>query len=146
MKTTWVLVADAARARLFSVTRRNEWTLAQSLEHAESRLAGHELMSDGPGAMKQPAGSGRTVMSPPTPPREVEAQRFARELVDLLVDGHGKSAYHSLVLCAPPHMLGLLRKGLPVAVERLVSAGIDKNYTHLPDRELPEWLSEALAA
>ena len=57
-----------------------------------------------------------------TSPKEAEFEHFAHELAQALHDGHGQQAYKRIVLVAPPHFLGLLRKMLNDTVSKLISA------------------------
>ncbi len=144
--TTWILVCDASRARLFTTPGRGRpWTLLHELSHPESRLKGQAINSDKPGRTQQSSGAGsRPAMEPPTPPKEVEAEHFAAHLAEVLGNGHGHNAYARLVLVAPPHFLGLLRQSLSTQVSKRVTHSIDKDYTSLRQDELPERLDEAL--
>src|SRR5882724_8842954 len=55
---TWILLADAASARLYvSGERPGDWTLLREIEHPESRMRPSELLSDRPGRVKQSTGS-----------------------------------------------------------------------------------------
>ena len=146
MNTTWILVSNASRARLFSVPRKGQaWTLVRELEHPESRLKGQDIMSDAPGRVQQSFGAGsRPAMEPTTPPKEVEAERFALELANVLDDGHGQNAYARLVLVAPPQFLGLLRKSIGNQVAKRVTASLDKDLTEVKDIDLPERIADVL--
>ncbi len=141
--TTWILIGDASRARLFACSgRSNPWTLVREFDHPGSRAKGQDIMADKPGRVRQSAGAGsRPAMAPPTPPKEVEAEHFAHQLGTVLEDGHGHNAYVRLVLVAPPNFLGLLRKVVSTPVSKRIVADVDKDYTHLPERQLPERLA-----
>ncbi len=144
---TWILVADAARARIFSVRPREGWHLEQSLEHAKSRAKGIDLMSDAAGSVRQSfRGAKRPAMAPHTPPKDVEAEHFARELGGALLQGLDARAFQSLVVVAPPRMLGVLRRVMPHPVQRVMSVTIDADYTQVPDHELPSYLGAAVGA
>lgn len=54
----------------------------------------------------------------------------------MLDEGHGQQAYARLVLVAPPHFLGLLRKGLSHTLSKLVVASADKDYLHISQAEM----------
>ena len=142
----WILVSNASRARLFATAGKlKPWTLVREIEHPESRVKGQDIMSDAPGRVRQSAGSGsRPVMEPTTPPKEVEAEHFAQELAGVIEGGHGRDEFARLVLVAPPHFLGLLRKCLSAPASKRLNATIDKDYTQLPDRDLPERVAEVL--
>ena len=136
---TWVLIADSSRARLYSVPQRGKpWTLVDEYTHDASRVSQGGLTTDQPGRSH---GSGvgkgaRSAMDSKSSPKEVEVGHFVHELVEVLHHGHGQQAYERIVLVAPPHFLGLLRKGLNDTVSKLISASVDKDYLHLPESEM----------
>ncbi len=135
---TWILVCDASRARIFSLTDWDKpWKLAHELDRPEARAKTSDLVTDGVGRVQQ---SGNTSLKPgmesPTDPKEVEAMRFAQEIAELLSKGRTRGDFGELVVAAAPHFLGLLRKKISDPVARLVQRSIDKDYTHLSAREL----------
>jgi len=143
---TWILLADAASARLYvSGERPGDWTLLRELEHPESRMRPSELLSDKPGRVKQSTGS-RAALEPPTPRRKVEAERFARELAQVLDEGAVSGACERLVLVAPPAFLGVLRDKLSSRVAARVSDVIEKDYLHLDQPTLKKRLERELEA
>jgi protein required for attachment to host cells len=143
---TWILLADAASARLYvSGERPGDWTLLRQLEHAESRMRPSELLSDKPGRVKQSTGS-RAALEPPTPRKKVEAERFARELAQVLDEGVVSGGCERLVLVAPPAFLGVLRDKLPPRVAARVSDVIEKDYLHLDQPTLKKRLERELEA
>ena len=144
--TTWILVGDASRARLFATAGKlKPWTLVQELDHPQSRLKGQDITTDKPGRVRQSFGAGtRPAMAPPTSVKEVEAEHFTQELAALLEGGHGRNAFSRLVLVAPPHFLGMLRKLLSAPVSKRIVGTVDKDLTQLTERELPERLAEVL--
>ena len=143
---TWILLADAASARLYlSGERPGDWTLLRELEHPESRMRTSELLSDKPGRVKQSTGS-RAALEAPTPRKKVEAERFARELAKVLDEGVVSGACERLVLVAPPAFLGVLRDKLPRRVAERVSDVIEKDYLHLDQPTLRKRLEKELDA
>ena len=155
-ETTWVLISDASRARLFSIERPGlPLQLVQEFEHPESRAANQDLASDRPGRVQQsgqshgpmagPSKGSRSAAEPQTTPKEVEHQHFARELAAALYKGATGNAYTHLVLAAPPQFLGLLREFIDETVRKRVTASMHKDYTHLDLRELTERVQESLA-
>lgn len=143
--TTWILLSNASRARLLARqdTARSV-SVIEELIHPASREKGMDLVSDRPGRVQQSAGTHeRSAMEPPTPPKEVEAERFARALAERLERGLNEHAFSRLVLVAPPHFLGLLRQQLGKEVAKCLVMSLDKDYTLVDLRELPDLLPEA---
>ncbi len=152
----FLLVADASRARLFRQSTDGRYELLESFDHGESRARARDLVADatgrkpiGPsvgsryGARAVALGFGRPGVAPTTEPKEVEAQKFARELADALevwLDAESR-----LVLAAPPHFLGLLRATLSGPIAKRVELTLDKDLTQLDPRELRERVRGALS-
>src|SRR4029079_10599152 len=81
-------------------------------------------------------GNGRPGVEAETDPKEVEAQKFARELAGELKKGLDDHAYDALILAAPPHFLGLLKDALDDQVRRRVEATIAKDLSPLAPSEI----------
>ena len=145
---TWILVADASRARLFSSPKKGQlWKLMEEFDHPESRMKNREINMKEQGRTRQSFGAGhRPRMEPDTEPKEVEAEHFAHELVKKLSNGLTHKAYSSLALVAPPHFLGLLRGMLDDQTSKRVVAMVDKDYTDSDVGELRERLDEVVHA
>jgi protein required for attachment to host cells len=143
----WVLVADASRARIFSIPENHKpkkplaWVLEKEFDHPEGRAKATDLTTDVPGRVKQSFGAGsRPAMEVPTDPKEVEAQAFARQLAESLEQGLNHNKFVRVTLVAPPHFLGLLRGTVSEQVSKRIHQSINKDLTLLPARELSEHL------
>jgi len=143
---TWIVLADAATARLYEQSGpHGNWALVAELQHPESRARDSELVTDKPGRVKQSKGY-RTAMEYRTPPKKVEAKKFARQLAKTLDDGVVREAYGRLVLVAPPGFVGMLRDELSDRVRARIAALVEKDYLHLDQRKARERLEEQLQA
>lgn len=119
----------------------SEWVKFEEQEHPDSRVRASELVTDRQG--RNSASSGRTgktgqTTTRHTDPFEVEEQRFAHRLGQILNDAHAQNAYDQLVIVAPPQFLGTLRGELVDRVQKAIYATINKDYAGLDDRELAE--------
>lgn len=143
MEPTWILVADAARARLFTVERPRGplQELADFVNPAE-RLQERELTTDDPGRFTAPGGS-RHAVGEARRTKDEYARRFADELAGYLRHARTRDEYRRLYLVADPRFLGTLREQLDEPTQRLVVAAIDKEISardpaairrHLPER------------
>ncbi len=143
MGKVWVIAADAARARIFEADQRTGKGLreVETWVNPEMRNRSAELASDRPGRSWAASGDGRHAMDEPTDPKEVEAQRFAREVLERLNQAFQQKHFHHLVVAAAPHFLGLLRAGLSGGLKKTVSVELDKDLCHL---ERPEQIREHL--
>lgn len=106
--TTYIVVADAARARVFT---RDALKLEEkdSLVHAEGRLHEGDLVTDREGDVHESsATSARSAGGESTASDHHEAL-FAREVADRLYRARVENTLEKLILVAPPRFLGLLR-------------------------------------
>lgn len=146
MTDRWVLVANASEASLYVDDARGDLHLVRRHEHPQSREKNIDLTTDING--RKPGGGrgadGRPGAEPQTQPKEVEHQRFARLLATDLERGRVDHAYAKLVLCAPPHFLGLLRNSLDKQTLGQVECSLDKDLTHLDERHVAQAVQSAL--
>jgi protein required for attachment to host cells len=145
-ETTWVLIADAGRARLFE-HHRSRKSLELVFEDDRPELRDHAQMrdSDRPGRTHESSSPTRHAMQPQTTPTQRAREHFARELVERLQSGVNQHRFGQLLLVAPPTMLGELRSHLDEGLRERVIAEIDKDLTKISAHELPEHLSEWLS-
>ncbi len=143
MEPTWILVADSARARLFSVDRpRGPLTEHADYVNPADRLREQDLRSDAPGRGIG-RGGGRFAMGGDTGAKDQEAARFARHLADVLQKGRTAHEFVRLYLMASPNFLGALREVMDPATAACVVASYAKDVVreqaagirkHLPYR------------
>lgn len=144
---TRVLVADAARARIFSSDRQlTELVLVETIEHAAGRLRTSELVTDGPGRSSGGLGSVGSAMDAHTDPAEVEEEHFARSLAQRLAHAVSTDDVRHVVLVAPPRFLGRLRQLVPPNVRQRVSVEVTKDLTKVPPADLPGLIARHLPA
>lgn len=145
MNAIWIVVAESARAKIFSRARVGG-TLREiaALSHPESRLHDTALTSDGPGRSFDSYGEGRHGMEQASDPQHREAQAFAREIARHLDHGRNERSYDALVLIAPPKFLGLLRATLDKPARELVLAEINKNLVEADLETVEHQISAAL--
>jgi len=134
MSITWIMVANASQAKLFSNSGPNRGlTLLKELLHPESREKTSNLVSDRSGSN---VGTGHGAFVPATDPKHHEAERFAQELTRELEEGRVNNAYDRLILVASAPFIGLINSRLPGQVRSKLSESIEKDYTRLPIKEL----------
>jgi protein required for attachment to host cells len=138
---TWVLVADAHRARIFDVedaglVPRLRTTLHARPDGSAAIEGGRPDNATGHGAKTGGPEHGWTTGD--YTPGEAEEHRFVHELVRVLERGVADTHFHHLVVVAPPKLLGMLRDGLTRELAQRVRASTHKDWGHLPDGELTE--------
>jgi protein required for attachment to host cells len=146
--TTWILVAGSSRALLYAADDGvKAWTLLKEFAHPASRVSEGGLTTGPAGRTHGSAtGGARSAMESKTSPKEVQFEHFAHELANALQDGHGRNACSRIVLIAPPHFLGLLRKTISGPVSKRVVAAVDKDYLHLSEEQIRRHLGPSIAA
>lgn len=143
--TTWVVVADSSRGRIYVQDQPNtELRETEDLIHPRSRLHGGDLVSDRPSSDGGAVGQGRHVIDARTQPKEHEAETFAKEIAKHLERARLERKYQRLVLIAPPAFLGKLRENLDNKVLDLVVGQVDKNLVMHPVEELRQHLVQVL--
>lgn len=142
-KTTWVLVCDGAKARIFANTGPGTGlALVTGAEHPESRLHTRDIGTDQPGRSFDSSGQGRHAMEPPVDWHRFEKTRFAGEMA-AIIDGAAKAdRFDRLVVTAPPQVLGDLRKALGKHARDRVVGELDKDLTHLEPNALAPHLRD----
>lgn len=136
--TTWILVADGARARILA----NEGP-GKGLSDAFQRdfVGTNELMremvSDKPGRTQGSADASRHAFQPQTEWHRFDKQQFAKRMAEILEKAAVAKAYDRLVLVAPPQALGDLRAELGRHAKKKVTGEIDKDLTHVAVHDLP---------
>ncbi len=144
MTTTWIVVANASRGRLYENAGIGKGlTLLSEFEHPESRMKNGDLVSDRPGYM-QSVGNGHGSRQPATEPKQHEAEQFAHEIARVLESGRNQNKYERLILVASPSFLGLLKSKLPDQVRGTVSDTIEKDYTQVTEKELAKHLEHCI--
>jgi protein required for attachment to host cells len=144
MATSWILVANASEAKVFSNKGIGKGLeIVAKLKHPDSRKKASDLVSDRPGHMPG-AGNGHGSHIPLTDPKQHQHDIFARELVHQLDQGRTSNSYQRLIVVAEPHFRGLLNGVMNSQVSGLVSDTIDKDYTKLNDKELATHLEKVI--
>ncbi len=144
-KTTYVLIADGARARLFVVEEGTaDLKPALGQEFIGTNLPSREIASDRPGRSFDSAGSGRHAMEPPTDPHRHAERVFAQEVAAVLENALRRNEFHNLVVVAPPKALGDLRGEFSDALRNRVTAELNKDLTKVAIHDLPSHLAEIL--
>lgn len=144
--TTWILIADGARARIV----KNDGpglgidALDELIFESENRKVG-DIMADKPGRSYDSVGGGRHAMEYSADPVRRDEQAFANMLTQVLFKAHEKGDYSRLILVAPPQMLGDLRAAMPDALKGAIEAEINKDLTQIPNGDLAGHLADVIS-
>jgi protein required for attachment to host cells len=144
--TTWILVSDASRAKLYSTTGRHQpLHLEREIANPSGRAREQDLVSDQAGRIRKGGMHGvHSAMDPQTTAHQAAADEFARELGHLLHHEHERGSFASLVIAAPPHFLGELRELLSKDVVSSLKASVAKDLIHVETHKLRERLNASL--
>ncbi len=142
MDNTWILVANASTATLYSFTPtesgkgKPQLTVVAELSHPQSREKDQELTSDRPGEYISGTG-GHGNFAEASDPHQYEAVIFARELFHKLEQGRVSHQYRDLILVASPHFLGLLRQSIDERpLKNVAIQEVHKDYTKEKPQDL----------
>ena len=144
MMTTWVLVADAYRARLFGAERpASPLSELRDLASPEARLHERDLVSDKGGRDTNRMSGGHGLGDNRSHKQDI-ADRFAQQVCELLESARVAGELSKLYVIAAPAFLGLLRKHQSPSLRQLVAAEIDKSLASQEPasirKHLPEYL------
>jgi protein required for attachment to host cells len=142
--TTWILIADGARARIFANNGPGKGIEPVGVELDADHRPDREIMSDKPGRAFESVGTARHAIEPHHDPHKELKRAFSEQLATLLDQQLAAKAFDRVVLVAPPEMLGDLRSALSAHVKAAVCAELDKDLTKTPEAELPQHLGAVL--
>ncbi len=139
MTATWIVSANASRARIFAQQGStagmeevsdfvNEAVRLRSSDTETDRLG----PTSGTGSIHNTGGATpNKLYQPRVSPEKHQAELFARDLCDFLLKAAQEGQYEELDLVVSPQFLGAVRQLLDPEVRSRVKVEIDKDYTHL---------------
>jgi protein required for attachment to host cells len=138
--TTWILIADGARARVYLNDGPGKGLKPAVPEEFSADLPRtRDVISDRPGIKSGPGASHG--FAPREDWHQFEKRRFAGSMAKMLNEAAHRNAYDRLVLVAPPEPLGALRAKLDATTRGLVVKEIGKDLTGVPAHDLPKRLN-----
>jgi protein required for attachment to host cells len=143
--STWVLVADTGRARLFELRDDTPDLIEIACDiNPEGRAGERRLGTDRAPTVNESVGPARHSIEPHTSAREKISHAFARRIADELERGRGRRRFGRLILVAPAKFLGALHESLGAALRDSVAGELNKDLTALPVARLQERLMPLL--
>ena len=141
--TTWILVADAARARVLAATGpRAPLAQVPGLHLESEHQKTSDIVSDKAGRTFQSVGSGRSAYEAREDPHRALKKSFAHHLSELLDQKAAAGAFDRVVLVAPPAFLGDLRAAISESVRGRVHGEVAKDLTKTPNDEVRSHLGD----
>ena len=146
MDASWIVTANASRARFFSQAAPSAGLeKVEDMVNAGARLRTSETESDkiGPtAATKSMHNTGGALPNkayePHQTPVEHQTELFAKNVAEFLLKGQQQGRFRQLCIVASPQFLGILRQQLDSNVASAVSLEINKDYTQASTAELQE--------
>ena len=141
MPTTWVIAADASRARIFRMPDRNrDLEEIGDFVHQASRAKDRDLITDAQGRyFGGELGMGHSAPSR-TDPTEYEADRFSKQLSDYVEKARTQHEFDNLCLIAPPKFLGMMRQNLSREAQKLINKEIPKDISWFNPRDIETYI------
>lgn len=137
MAKNWLIVADQANARVFSVGKpRSRLKELAQIEHPAGRLRNQRFDADRPGRAFQTTGNKRHALQRKVDPRTQQAMVFARTVADQIERARLSGELERLVLVAPPKFLGMLRGALGGAINNILQGEFPMNLTAMKPNEI----------
>lgn len=139
--TTYIVVADAARARVFT---RDALKLVEldSLVHAANRLHEGDLVTDRGADVHESMSTSSRSSGGESTARTHEETIFAKEVAERIYRARVDNTMEKLILVAPPRFLGQLRDKLDGPTTKLVIHSLAKDLSKASLEEIQEAVSD----
>ena len=139
--TQIIVTADSAGARLIG-SNEGRFYVIEALDHPDGRLHNAEINADKPGRVGDRHGGAPHTLEAEESPHQRKVADFARQLCARLDRGRQQGELKSLVICAEPHLLGILRSTLDKNTAALVSQWLNKDLQKVPLHDLAGHLGQ----
>ena len=143
---TWVLIADGEKALfLENQTDGEDPYLKVVKKEEQDNPPNREQKANRTGRMPD-TGQGQRSAMDDTDWHELNKERFAADLADMLYERAHKGRFDHLVLVAAPNILGELRDQVHQEVQEKIIGEIPKTLTNHPLNEIEDIVKQDLAA
>lgn len=142
MPTTWIVAADASRARILQVADRERLVEVEDLVNPEGRLHNREINTDAKGRFEGPDRPGGHSSDDEERTVDHYNELFAKRVADYLDKARTDRRYERLVVVAAPKMLGQLRQELDKEVEKLLLDEVPKDLSWFNAREIERYFAK----
>jgi protein required for attachment to host cells len=143
----WIVVCDAARARVFGAPELGARMIEISdLIEPAGRMSGRELGSDRPGRGMDRASGGRHAMEPPLDPHTKAEQEFAHAIAETLDQAQRSGRFEQWALIAPASLLGHLRPRLRPACRAQCAFEWVRDLTGFSSQQIADHVRDELAS
>ncbi|TAK87202.1 MAG: host attachment protein [Betaproteobacteria bacterium] len=143
MATTWIIAADASRARVLQVADRDQQLLEiEDLLNPQGRLHNREINTDASGRFRGQDRPGGHSSDDEQRTGDHYDELFAKRVGDYLEKARNQHRFDRLHLVAPPKFLGALRRELGKEVQKLVAEEIPKDLSWVNARDLERYFKD----
>ena len=143
-KTVWVLISDSVHAQLFIVNSMSPLRIealhaghfhgrGEATPHTDG--ATHAIKFEGDGGVRHHTKRHAN-------PHDIDKEIFVEHLSDFINTANEQNTFDELIVVAPPHALGELRRGLNAKVHKKIKLEIHGEWSNLPHAELEHHLAE----
>lgn len=146
MKTTWVLVADEAIARILEKPRKGgDLVPVEELTDPDAHASESEMHRGQHGRRAAFGGGGGTqaTVSAGDSERHQHAQVFAARIAQRMAEFLREKRYDALQVVAAPRLLGYLRKAFDGNVSAAIVSSLDKDLVQESNADLTRRLFAA---
>jgi len=146
-KTTWILIADGAQAKVFEHAGPGKGLRAvDGMQFEQEPLQAQEIMADRPGRASSAGAAGaRSAMEYSSDPVAVRERRFVENVAEELEKHLQNGEFERLIVAAAPTALGDLRPAFSKGVKDTIVAELPKDLTNIPTPKLEAHFDGLLA-
>ncbi|WAP69410.1 host attachment family protein [Jiella pelagia] len=138
---TWILVADGEKALFLENLGDSDlpnFAIRRVEEHENP--PDREQGANKPGRLHDGGGNHRSAVED-TDWHQLEKERFAAEIADLLYKMAHRGQFEKIVIVAPPRILGEMRQHFHKEVQARIVGEIDKDLTNHPLDQIEKLLA-----
>ncbi len=143
--TTWILIADGARARLLIRPNANgSYEQVIDTDFIADNRPSHDIGTERPGRTHDSSGEARHALQPASDPHREEKRHLAHRVGEFLEEQRQENAFERLIVIAAPQALGDLRNQFSSQLQTMIAEEIDKDLTMFTLHELQNKLPDLI--
>ncbi len=137
----WILVCDGHKALLLQNAGDRVYPKLETRETFEHKEhASHDLQSDAPGRSHGSGATDRRSSVDQPDLHRLEDEGFLKQVAAHLERSVATGQVKKLIVVAPPHAMGILRRAISTTARKAIEAEVEKDYVHLPLYEMEKHL------
>lgn len=144
MRKIWIVTANRSRATIYRAESTHKLVEIKSLKHGEGHEHAKDLVSDKQGQVNNRVGFGVDAMELRTKVETKESRNFAKEIAEVLREGHKVGAFERLYLIANPPFITFLKEAMGTPVINLIQKEVHKDLTQSKGEDIREYLPPVL--